>query len=66
MGVDGDRDEVIRKFKYDFENGMLKASTDLEKNLDIVRGKVIACHCKPAACHGDVIAAYLNSWDDGK
>jgi hypothetical protein len=66
MGVDGDRDEVIRKFKYDFENGMLKASNDLEKNLDIVRGKVIACHCKPAACHGDVIAAYLNSWDDGK
>lgn len=66
MGVDGDRDEVIRKFKYDFENGMLKASTELEKNLDIVRGKVVACHCKPAACHGDVIASYLNSLDDGK
>lgn len=65
MGADGDRDEVIRKFKYDFDNGLLKASTDLEKNLSIVRGKVIACHCKPAACHGDVIASYLNSIDDG-
>ncbi|WP_345940851.1 DUF4326 domain-containing protein [Pseudomonas lactis] len=27
----------------------------------IIRGKVIACHCKPAACHGDVLAAHLNS-----
>ncbi|MEE4230461.1 DUF4326 domain-containing protein [Pseudomonas viridiflava] len=66
MGVDGDRDEVIRKFKYDFDNGLLKASADFEKNLGIVRGKTIACHCKPAACHGDVIASYLNSIDDGK
>ncbi|NBB11243.1 DUF4326 domain-containing protein [Pseudomonas sp. SLFW] len=66
MGVDGDRDEVIRKFRYDFEHGLLKASSDLERNLDIVRGKVIACHCKPAACHGDVIASYLNALDDGK
>lgn len=34
-------------------------------NLGIIRGKVIACHCKPAACHGDVLATYLNSQDDG-
>lgn len=24
-------------------------------------GKVLGCHCKPLACHGDVIASYLNS-----
>lgn len=66
MGIDGDRDEVIRKFKYDFDNGLLKASGDLETNLSNLRGKQIACHCKPAACHGDVIAEYLNSQDDGK
>lgn len=66
MGVDGGRDEVIRKFKYDFDNGLLKASVDFETNISILRGKEIACHCKPAACHGDVIAEYLNSLDDGK
>lgn len=66
MGVDGDREEVIRKFKYDFDNGLLKVSGDLETNLSNLRGKQIACHCKPAACHGDVIAEYLNSQDDGK
>lgn len=64
MGPDGDRDEVIRKFAYDFGRGFLKASEDLEHNLGIIRGKVIACHCKPAACHGDVLAAHLNAQDD--
>lgn len=65
MGPDGDRDEVIRKFAYDFGRGFLKASEDLEHNLSIISGKVIACHCKPAACHGDVLAAHLNAMDDG-
>lgn len=66
MGQDGDRDEVIRKFAYDFGRGFLKASENLEHNLGIIRGKVIACHCKPAACHGDVLAAHLNAQDDGQ
>lgn len=66
MGTDGNREEVIRKFQYDFDNGLLKASADFEKNIEPLKGKVIACHCKPAACHGDVIALYLNSLDDGK
>lgn len=66
MGADGDRDEVIRKFAYDFQRGFLKASDDFEKNISKLKGKVIACHCKPAACHGDVIAAYINALDDGK
>jgi len=65
MGQDGDRDEVIRKFAYDFSRCFLKASENLEHNLSIIRGKVIACHCKPAACHGDVLASHLNAQDDG-
>lgn len=66
MGADGDRDEVIRKFAYDFNRGFLKASENLDHNLSTLRGKRIACHCKPAACHGDIIAEFLNSQDDGK
>lgn len=66
IGADGDRDEVIRKFAYDFQRGFLKASNDFEKNISKLKGKVIACHCKPAACHGDIIAAYVNALDDGK
>ncbi|UQA50478.1 DUF4326 domain-containing protein [Vibrio sp. ED002] len=64
MFEDGDRDEVIRKFKYDF---------DYDKFLNVDKSKVYAlsgkrlgCFCKPQACHGDVLADFLNSWDDGK
>lgn len=62
IGFDGDREEVIMKYKYDFERGFLKSSkSDFLK----LKGKILGCHCKPAACHGDVIAEYLNSLDDG-
>jgi len=63
IGIDGDRDEVIRKYQYDFERGFLKSN---KEQLLKLRGKTLGCHCKPAACHGDVLANYLNSLDDGK
>jgi hypothetical protein len=63
IGFDGDdRDEVIRKYKYDFDRGFLKAS---KEQLLSLKGKTLGCHCKPFACHGDVLADYLNSLDDG-
>ena len=58
-----DREEAIRKFKYDFERGFLRKSK--EDALEL-KGKTLGCHCKPLACHGDVLAEYLNSLDDGK
>jgi hypothetical protein len=64
IGFEGDeRDDVIRKYKYDFDRGFLKSSKEDALKL---KGKVLGCHCKPMACHGDVIAEYLNSLDDGK
>jgi hypothetical protein len=62
IGFDGDdREEVIRKYKYDFDKGYLKSS---KQNLLKLKGKILGCHCKPAACHGDVLVEYLNSLDD--
>lgn len=58
-----DRDEAIRKYKYDFERDFLQKSK--EDALEL-KGKILGCHCKPLACHGDVLAEYLNSLDDGK
>lgn len=66
IGVDGDRDEVIRKYKYDFDKGFLKPFDNIDKNISQIKGKIIACHCKPYACHGDIIADYINSIDDGE
>ncbi|WP_122336095.1 DUF4326 domain-containing protein [Pseudomonas coronafaciens] len=66
MGKEGTRDEVIAKFAYDFEKRFLKLPEKFDENIEKLRGKTLGCHCKPAACHGDVIASYLNSQDDGK
>lgn len=62
IGEDGDRDEVIRKFEYDFEYNKF---INVDKNeFSALRGKTLGCFCKPDKCHGDVIANYLNSIDD--
>ncbi|EPQ9415482.1 TPA: DUF4326 domain-containing protein [Vibrio parahaemolyticus] len=60
----GDRDEVIRKFKYDFDFDKFP-NIDKDKVYELA-GKRLGCFCKPEACHGDVLADYLNAWDDGK
>lgn len=59
-----DREEVIRKFKYDFDYEKFpnKEKSEVYK----LAGKRLGCFCKPQACHGDVLADFLNSWDDGK
>lgn len=65
MYEDGDdREEVIRKFKYDFDYE--KFPNKEKSKIYQLAGKRLGCFCKPLACHGDVIADFLNSWDDGK
>lgn len=59
--IDG-REEVIRKFKYDFDFDLFPNKD--KKELLKLRGKRLGCFCKPEACHGDVLAEYLNSLDD--
>lgn len=64
MHEDGaSREEVIRKFKYDFDYEKFpnKEKSEVYK----LAGKRLGCFCKPEACHGDVLADFLNSWDDG-
>ncbi len=58
------REEVIRMFKYDFdyEKFPYKEKSEVYK----LAGKRLGCFCKPHCCHGDVLADYLNAWDDGK
>lgn len=57
------REDVIRMFKYDFDNDkFVKKKKDEVYKL---AGKRLGCFCKPEACHGDVLAEFLNSWDDG-
>lgn len=57
-----ERAEAIALFRQHFENNLL-TNQGLRRGLLGMRGLRIACHCKPLACHGDVIAGYLNALD---
>ena len=57
-----ERDEAISRFKEYFESEIL-GDESKRRGLLGMRGMRIGCHCKPFACHGDVIASYLNSLD---
>ena len=56
IGKDGTRAEVIAKYKAMLWQRIKSGEISLEK-LAALDGKTLGCFCKPAACHGDVIAA---------
>ena len=62
VGKDGNREEVIEKYKQYFQ-AMLTVP-DFKEELLKLKGKTLGCFCKPAACHGDVICDYLNKLED--
>ncbi len=57
------REDVIEKYKLYFKETYINNPSKL-KELKSLKNKRLGCHCKPAACHGDVIAEFLNSLDD--
>ena len=62
IGRDGDRAEVIRKFRKDFNLAILFPEGQWGfKSVERLRGKILICFCFPQECHGDVIADYLNT-----
>lgn len=61
---DGDRLEVINKFKDYFYQ---KINNDLQfkKAVDKLKGKVLGCWCYPKDCHARIIIDYLEGEDNG-
>jgi hypothetical protein len=50
IGADGTRDDVIIAYaKWIVNQPSVMAA------LPELKGKVLGCYCKPAACHGDVL-----------
>ena len=50
IGRDGNREEVIRKYReYILNNDYLLNC------LGELKDKILGCYCKPLACHGDVL-----------
>lgn len=55
-----DRTDVVKKYEEYFNEIILKDENKRREILGL-KGKILGCHCKPQACHGDVIANFLNS-----
>lgn len=54
LGIDGDRKEVIQKYKE-----YLQDNIELLNSLEELKGKRLGCFCKPLDCHGDVLKEFL-------
>lgn len=50
VGKDGDRDEVIRKYRE-----WVTKQPELMEDIPKLQGKRLGCWCAPEACHGDVL-----------
>ena len=54
------RGATIEKYKkYFYER--LETDAEFKRRVHELKGKTLGCFCKPDACHGDVIAEYLNN-----
>ncbi len=53
------REQAIELYRSYFALKLLN-DADFRERVHALKGKVLGCFCKPLACHGDIIAAYLN------
>lgn len=59
IGRDGTREQVIERYKEWFS--FLRTDPIVASEIIKLKNKKLGCFCKPLACHGDVIADYVNS-----
>lgn len=57
---DGTREEVLKKFRAYFL-GRIDQDREFRRRVLDLHGKRLGCFCKPAACHGDVIAEWVDA-----
>lgn len=54
-----ERGATIERYKEYFYK-RLDEDKEFKERIESLKGKTLGCFCKPQACHGDVIAEYLN------
>jgi hypothetical protein len=57
------KEEAIEAYRYDF-NKRIREDKNFKLAVLNLRGQVLACSCKPSACHGDIIVEYLDGIKD--
>ena len=60
IGEDGNREEVIQKYKAWFWNRVNK-DVEFRNRVMELKGMTLGCFCHPKPCHGDVIIAWLEA-----
>jgi hypothetical protein len=58
IGVDGDRETVILRYKEWFS--FLIKDERIQSELSQMKGKKLGCFCSPQKCHGEIIAEYID------
>ena len=62
MGNGTSREDAVQKFQKYFAERIEKDS-EFRRRVLALKGKRLGCFCKPKACHGDVIADWLNKME---
>ena len=57
-GGDYTREESVAQYEKWFKK-KIQTDPDFREAVEDLRGETLGCWCKPKACHGDVILAYL-------
>ncbi len=60
IGRDGTREQCIAQHKKD----LLRNPSMLTRIQQELKGKVLGCHCKPKACHGDTYVEIADAQQD--
>jgi len=63
IGKDGDRGEVVEKFRVYFYD-RIKNDESFRLSVLQLKGKILGCFCKPKSCHCDIIVEYLEGGAD--
>ncbi len=61
IGKHGTREQVVHKYRE-----WIRDKPALLAAIPELRNKVLGCWCKPAACHGDVLAELANRQADNE
>ena len=61
IGKDGNRDEVIDKYKRYANDRFIDHHDDFAHRVMYLKGKDLVCWCAPKPCHADILLELANS-----
>jgi hypothetical protein len=59
------REQAVKSFQKYF-NERIEKDSEFKRRVLALKGKRLGCFCKPKACHGDVIADWLNKMEENE